>query len=221
MTVNELVLVRHGQSTANAATSSSEPARTTVRDPDVPLTALGEREAAAVGRWLASLPPQAAPDAVWSSPYLRAVETTRLALAAAGIRLPARLDERLRDREAGVTADEIAAHWPREAARRRALGKFYYRPPGGESWADVALRVRFFLADLDLTGAQRVLLVSHDTTLVLIRCVCEGLSEAEVLALEKRSPLRNGSVSRLIRTVDRGWSVAEYNTVVHLSQVGS
>ena len=37
-------------------------------------------------------------------------------------------------------------HYPDEAKRRDLLGKFYYRPPGGESWADVALRIRSVLA---------------------------------------------------------------------------
>ncbi|GAB3036132.1 histidine phosphatase family protein [Parafrigoribacterium mesophilum] len=231
MSVSELVLVRHGQSTANVdaadaadASQASKPSSTrrSVRDPDVALTELGERQSAAVGRWLATLPAGAAPEAVWSSPYRRAAETTRIAMTAAGLSGPARLDERLRDREAGVTdgatGGEIQGLWSQESERRRRLGKFYYRPPGGESWADVALRVRFFLADLDRAGARRVLIVSHDTPIVVIRYACQGLSEAEVLALEKTSPLRNASVSRLIRTAD-GWSVAEYNTVAHLSGI--
>lgn len=215
------MLVRHGQSTANATSSS---AANRMRDPDVPLTRVGEREAAAVGRWLRSLPADAAPDAVWSSPYLRAAETARLALAAAGSRLPVRTDERLRDREPGVTegatAEEVRQRWPGEAERRQRLGKFYYRAPGGESWADVALRIRFFLADLDRTGARRVLITAHDTPIVLFRYACEGMSEAEVLDLEQSSPLRNASISRLVRTGDGGWSTAAYNAVAHLDEPG-
>jgi hypothetical protein len=34
------------------------------------------------------------------------------------------------------------------AAARAFLGKFWHRPPGGESWADVALRLRTFLDTL-------------------------------------------------------------------------
>ena len=41
-----------------------------------------------------------------------------------------------------------AARLPDEAARRSRLGKFYYRPPGGESWADVLLRLRALLREL-------------------------------------------------------------------------
>ena len=45
-----------------------------------------------------------------------------------------------------MTRSGIREQYPEEAQRRDLLGKFYYRPPGGESWADVALRVRSLLA---------------------------------------------------------------------------
>ncbi|MEE3921664.1 histidine phosphatase family protein [Micromonospora sp. BRA006-A] len=84
------------------------------------------------------------------SPYLRAVRTAELALDGTGI--PASVDERLRDRELGVldglTAHGVTRRHPEEAQRRTRLGKFYYRPPGGESWTDVALRLRALLGDL-------------------------------------------------------------------------
>jgi len=61
---------------------------------------------------------------------LQDLQPLRKALADAA----AREAERLRERQ--------------EAARRARLGKLYYRPPGGESWADVALRLRSFLSEL-------------------------------------------------------------------------
>ena len=60
-----------------------------------------------------------------------------------------RTDERLRERDFGafdgMTGAGIREQYPDEAKRRDLLGKFYYRPPGGESWADVALRIRSLL----------------------------------------------------------------------------
>ena len=56
----------------------------------------------------------------------------------------------------------MANRFPFEAQRRQWLGKFYHRPPGGESWADVALRLRFFLAELPIaTAPDRAVLVVH------------------------------------------------------------
>src|SRR4051794_13312426 len=130
-----------------------------LRDPDVPLTEIGEEQARAVGRWLATSPTE--PDLVYCSPYRRARQTAELALGTAELGLEVRLDERLRDRELGVldllTHDGVVRRFPEEEKRRRWLGKLYYRPPGGESWADVALRLRSFISDLVVAApdAQR------------------------------------------------------------------
>ncbi len=65
-------------------------------------------------------------------------------------------DERLRDRELGIldrlTRLGVKTRYPDEAERRLWLGKLYYRPPGGESWADVALRLRSILDELNTLG---------------------------------------------------------------------
>jgi broad specificity phosphatase PhoE len=48
----------------------------------------------------------------------------------------------------------------------RLLGKFYYRPPGGESWCDVILRLRGALDTMSLHHAgRRVLLLPRKAAL--------------------------------------------------------
>ena len=108
--------------------------------------------------------------------------------------------------------------FPAEAARRRRLGKFYYRPPGGESWADVGLRIRSFLEVLDTDDCDpHALVVAHDAVLLLFRVVCEGLTELDALQLARTEPLLNTSVTKLVRTDrDRTWRVEWYNDVSHL-----
>jgi broad specificity phosphatase PhoE len=128
----------------------------------------------------------------------------------------------LRDRELGIldllTARGVAARHPEEDARRQHLGKFYYRPPGGESWADLALRVRSVLADLDRAhDDRRVLVVAHDAVIAVVRYVCEELSEPEVLELARRSPVRNAAVTRLVRRADR-WVATVVNDDAHLRE---
>jgi probable phosphoglycerate mutase len=48
------------------------------------------------------------------------------------------IDERLREKEFGIldrlTRAGIEEQFPDQAEFRRLLGKFYHRPPGGESW---------------------------------------------------------------------------------------
>ena len=139
MTLTELIAVRHGESEGNVAREAAlaEQAQSItidLRDPDVPLSSRGQAQAEAVGQLLAGGP--RGEMAVWSSPYLRARQTAARALDAAGLALPIRVDERLRDRELGIldllTARGVEERYPEEAQRRRWLGKLYYRPPGGE-----------------------------------------------------------------------------------------
>src|SRR5690349_3421031 len=103
MVATQLWLVRHGESVGNVAASHAGAAGVDViqvglRDADVELTRTGQAQAAALGTWLASLPVDAAPQAVWSSPYLRAVQTAEIAITSGGAQLAIRIDERLRDR---------------------------------------------------------------------------------------------------------------------------
>lgn len=220
----ELILVRHGESAGNvaaarASAAGSEVIEVGLRDADVPLSDTGVEQARALGDGLRVL--QRPPDAVWSSPYVRAQETTRLTLEQAGLGLRVCVDERLRDRELGVldllTMQGVQERFPEEAQRRRWLGKFYHRPPGGESWADVALRLRSLLADLDrLADGRRVLLVCHDAVVLLMRYICEDLSEQQVLDIANADSVRNVSITRLERAGDDAWQLRCFNDVSHL-----
>jgi broad specificity phosphatase PhoE len=227
MGVAELIVVRHGESTANVArehaeASGAELIAVEARDADVPLSDVGLRQAQALGRWLAQLPAAAMPTTVWSSPYVRARQTAQAVLAAARSPLGIRVDERLRDKELGVldtlTSYGVRTRFPMEADRRRWLGKFYYRAPGGESWADMALRLRSVLADLghDEEG-QRVLIVTHDAVVMLLRYICEGLDEQSVLELASTATIVNTGLTRLVRADGRHWNVADFNRHDHLS----
>jgi broad specificity phosphatase PhoE len=164
------------------------------------------------------MPPDERPTVVVSSPYVRAAETARIALAEIG-GPPIRYDERLRDRETGVfyalTWRGIAARYPEEAARKRRLGKFYYRPPGGESWADVALRLRGALSDIERDHpGGRVLVVAHDAVVVLTRYIVERLTERELLEIE-RTLVPNGSLTMWARD-DGELRLVAFNSTEHL-----
>ncbi|RNE56652.1 histidine phosphatase family protein [Cryobacterium tepidiphilum] len=228
MGLTSLLLVRHGESSANVAATAAERTGAEVidlshRDADVPLTDTGQSQAVAVGDWLRSLPDDRFPTSVLSSPYRRAASTAQIALENQRVALPVQTDERLRDRELGIidglTTTGVETRLPQEAARRRHLGKFYYRPPGGESWADVALRVRSLFRDVDHPAyGERMLVVSHDAVITLVRYLCEHLTETDVLALARATPLLNASVSILDRRDDGSWAVSDYNSVAHLEQ---
>jgi len=226
----QLWLVRHGESMGNVA--DAEAHRTgagrlhlDVRDPDVPLSSTGEQQADALGRWLAGLPAGDRPTTVLSSPFRRAADTARRAVAASGLDLRIRYDERLRERDFGafdgMTGTAIRDSYPDEARRRDLLGKFYYRPPGGESWADVALRVRSLLATEALRhDGERLACFTHQAVVMVFRYVLEELSEPELLEVDRTSQVANTSVTRYRRDAvdgaDGGFALEQFNSVDHL-----
>ncbi len=232
MAAQELILVRHGQSEGNVAAEAAQRAKleridVPARDADVVLSETGRQQAAALGGWLGDLPDDERPQIVWTSPFRRARETAEIALQTCGVELDYRVDERLRDRDMGITdaltAAGIQAKYPEEAERRAWLGKFYYRPPGGESWADVAARVRAVLSDLANTEKhERVLITAHDVVILLFCYVAEGMDEQSVLERSKTNGLRNASVCRLRRDEESptGWTVTAYNEDTHLRDQG-
>lgn len=122
------------------------------RDINVPLSDLGVAQSIAAGDWFAQLPEAERPEVVLCSPYLRAEETARLIVEGGGFDLPnmkLRLDERLREKEFGIF-DRLTKFWiqqkhPELNEQRLHVGRFYFRPPGGESWSDVILRLRSLL----------------------------------------------------------------------------
>ncbi|THG33144.1 histidine phosphatase family protein [Naasia lichenicola] len=228
----ELILVRHGESEGNLAAAEAERiAAETIavpaRDADVVLSPRGREQAEALGAHLAELAADDVPQSLWVSPYLRAQQTADIALRTAGLDLPRRLDERLRDRELGITdaltSLGVERRLPLEAERRRWLGKFYYRPPGGESWADVALRVRSLLADLDREeDGRRVLIVCHDAVISLFRYVAERIPEAELLEHARLHPIPNAAITRLARPSGEGsWTATVISSAAHLAAHGA
>ena len=200
-----LWIVRHGQSAGNTAAARAEAAARDVidvaeRDADVPLSALGERQAGALARWFANLPPQQRPTTILSSPYLRALQTARIVAERLPDGVAIFADERLREKDLGsldrLTHRGWAERYPEQAEARARLGKFYFRAPGGESWCDVILRVRSVAEELQVRYADhRPLLVAHQVVVLCLRYVIERLDEAAILRIDAAAELANCSVT--------------------------
>jgi glucosyl-3-phosphoglycerate phosphatase len=227
----ELLLIRHGESEGNVAATEArlegaEVIAVPARDADVNLSGTGQEQAKALGASLARIAEEFRPDAVVSSPYARALQTAEIAVEAAGWPVKVQLDERLRDRELGIldrlTRRGVEKRYPEEAERREWLGKMYYRPPGGESWADVALRLRSVLDELNGLGTgHRVMLVCHDALIMLFRYVLEGMTERELLDLAASTSVLNASITRFVRPAGEGpWTLESFNVADHLTEQG-
>lgn len=201
-------LARHGESAGNVARRVAESAGLHVidiptRDADVALSDEGRNQALALGRWFGQMPPDERPDVVLTSPYLRARFTAEHLLEAAGIDLDDItyiVDERLREREFGIldrlTKLGVRQKYPEEAEHMASLGKFYHRPPGGESWCDVILRLRSIISTItrDYCG-DRVLIVTHQVVIHCFRYLFERMTEDQILAVDREKFLANCSIT--------------------------
>lgn len=203
-----LWVVRHGESAGNVARDAADAAGLPVidlaiRDVDVPLSPLGGRQAAALGRWFAAMPDDERPTVLLTSPYLRARRTAEIVRDAGALAPDAAgmvVDERLREKEFGVldrlTRVGIQERHPEQAEFRRLLGKFYHRPPGGESWCDVILRLRSALDTVSLHYAgERVLIVCHQVIVLCLRYLVECMTEDEILAIDRATDVANCAVT--------------------------
>lgn len=203
-----LWLARHGQSAGNVARDAAELATLPVidiatRDMDTPLSELGARQAVALGQWFGQMSPATRPTVVLSSPYVRAEATTQLILESAGMAAEGvtwQADERLREKEFGVldrlTKFGIEQKYPELAEQRAHVGKFYFRPPGGESWCDVLLRLRNLLDTIVREHRrERVLIVTHQVIVNCFRYLLDRLDEQAILAIDRAADVPNCSVT--------------------------
>ena len=204
---SRLWIIRHGESAGNVARDAAHAAgaeriELSHRDVDIPLSQLGEEQARALGRWFGSAVPDDRPDALLVSPYIRARQTLDLFRAQGGATGddPVGIDERLREKEFGIldglTTSGVASVYPDQAEFRRILGKFYHRPPGGESWCDVIFRLRSLMDTIALHYAgRRVMIVAHQVVVLCLRYVIENLTEEEILAIDHQGDVANCSVT--------------------------
>ncbi len=236
---SQLWLVRHGESAGNVARNAAQASglsRIDIadRDVDVPLSERGIQQSCALGKWFSERPDLERPEIVLSSPYLRARHTAELICEGGGLATPAPatvIDERLREREFGIldrlTHAGITELFPEQAQARTLLGKFYHRPPGGESWCDVILRLRSALDTLSLHyPARRVLIVTHEVVVLCLRYLLEELDEAQILAIDRDGDVANCGVTEYAYRENRppkGGSLVlqRYNAVAPLRREGA
>lgn len=172
-----IYLIRHGQTEYNLI-------RRYQGGLDSPLTALGERQARAIGRELARRVPADTPFAV--SPLGRTRATARLIAEAGGLTGPVTLEARLAEITLGDwdgrTAVEIEADWPglRESGPRH---EWLFRAPGGETYEALTGRLGGWLAEA-LEGPLPLIAVSHGVAGAVLRGLHARLPRAEMLSLD-------------------------------------
>lgn len=206
----QLILIRHAHSQRNLSKETAHklaPVWTdfALRNQDSPLTAQGVEQALATGRHLSTHPPF---DVIITSPYLRTRQTAERIVSTLGYELPIVIEERIREIEFGIldglTLIGIRETYPAELERRKKEGKYWYRPPGGESRPDVALRVHSFLGTLTREYAKaRVLIVCHSVVVLIFRRLLERWHEEQYLEVEKEQDVKNCSLTSYLWNGER------------------
>src|SRR5438874_8684273 len=190
-----LIIVRHGQTAANAAGQLLGRA-------DVPLTETGLEQAAALASALGPV------ERVISSPLQRARQT------AAAFGSPVEVDDRWTELVYGIYDERPLADVPRELWDRWRSDPDY-TPPEGESLASVGRRVRTACDELARDAADAdVVVVSHVSPIKA--AVAWTLQVGDEIAW--RTFVAVASITR-VGVTERGPLLRSFNEVAHLGQV--
>ncbi|HWQ04644.1 MAG TPA: histidine phosphatase family protein [Longilinea sp.] len=159
--MTKIWLVRHGETDWNRS-------HRFMGQQDIPLNVEGLRQAAELANALRGQHF----DALFSSDLQRARQTAEV--FAEALHLPRWLDARLREVNLGdwqgETHADIQAHFPAQWAERYA-DPLNFRPPGGETVAEMAARAYQALDEIAAACPNsRVLLVSHGILLAALIC---------------------------------------------------
>ncbi|MEO5640611.1 MAG: histidine phosphatase family protein [Sphingomicrobium sp.] len=163
------IVARHAETVYNAA------ARMQGQMAHTPLTRAGIAQAEAMGEALAGIIAPADPIDLWASPAGRTQQTAAIIAEHLGRDYFAiRTDPRLLEIDVGdwqgrLYAEIIAEQGEIVDGARRL---FSVRPPNGESYPDIEVRLRSWLADL--APDRDALVISHGMTLRVLRGLLAG-----------------------------------------------
>ena len=188
-----LRLVRHAQSVGNMM-QVDERASYHVSSHAYPLTERGRNQAAITGEWLRE---NCAPfDAYYVSYYARAKETMTIMFPHEKVYEDPRLAEAQRGIYHVMTRKEMEVRYPEELVRKEREGLYHYRPPGGENWPDIELRINSFLSTLSRDYEdQDVVMVVHGHWLILFQKAIERFTIEEALRRYHEGVVENASVT--------------------------
>jgi probable phosphoglycerate mutase len=193
-------IARHGETVFNAA------ARMQGDVAHTPLTRLGFAQADAIGAVMRVRLGPRPPLVLWASPTGRALQT--LSVIAEHLELDwhaARTDARLREIDIGEWSGRDYAEIAAEAGpiMDRSTGLFSRRPPGGESYGEVAARLRQWLDDNAGESADR-LVVMHGMSSRVLRGLLTGAAPRAGLGAPMADGVPQGSVVE-IRARNETW----------------
>jgi broad specificity phosphatase PhoE len=192
----KLIIVRHGETVFNAADKVQS------LQHNSPFTPRGLQQIQAVAKKIKKIP---SIDVVYTSCLSRCIETVEKAIADKG-EVPIVPEQLLQQRNwgalAGMTRSEIGAKYPESGYDDRGKTvdknkKFIFRPPGGENWLDVQIRLRKFIDNTLQT-------FNHDETIIIFthlaisRSLLSILRNEDIWSMEKLLKYSNINVFDIV-----------------------
>jgi len=192
---NEYFIIRHGEAeNITKGIYSSFPEKT-----ELPLTKKGEKQIQEVAEKLK----EEQIDLIVSSDILRCKQTAELIGKKLGIQ-PI-FDPRLREIDQGElngqTKEEARKFWDPQGkldALQFTLARINKPAPGGESFADVRVRVLDFLKEIEKQyQGKKILIVSHESPLLMLETATKGLTHKETAEYRIQNPLHVGELRKI------------------------
>ncbi|MDP1689581.1 MAG: histidine phosphatase family protein [bacterium] len=188
----QLIFVRHAESVGNALqvcgnSGLIEPTHV------YGLTELGREQARLTGKFLSS---QYRPTIFYTSYYERSKETMRFMFRDALSIEDSRLAEVSRGIYNYFSLNQIKEKYPEELKRKDFEGLYHYRPPGGENWPDIELRIHSFIETLKNEHEEENVVISgHNLWLVLFQKIIQHYSISEAMERFNNSGFENASIT--------------------------
>ncbi|MGI6225422.1 MAG: alpha-ribazole phosphatase [Peptococcales bacterium] len=197
MLAKTIYLIRHGQ------IELPKSKRTYIGQINLPLSQEGYKQ----GQSLAQKLSKVKLDKVFSSDLSRSLTTAQLIAEKKGLIVEKRRDLReisLGEWE-GLSFSEVASRYPQEFKERgRDIG--YFRPPGGESFADCSLRVLVAFNEIIQSPYENIAIVGHAGVNRLLICHILGMPIGNLLRI-----VQDYACLNIIITGDFGYRIKALN----------
>jgi len=202
-----------------------------VPDHKTPLTERGEEQARQTA--IAFLENYGTPDIIYHSPYLRTTQTAKIIEQTMRERgsppIPLHRDLLLGEQQfgrldagvvnaVGMSHEEFQTLQREFQARRKQVGKFYARPPDGQSWYDVTLNghsmlVKFFRPRWH---KKTLLVISHSVTIATYLYLLQGREEQATVEYYEGNKLENCGIVHFRHnpTSEFHWDLVEWNKIL-------
>lgn len=210
-----IVFIRHGESVGNALKHDDAACAFDHGTNRYALTERGRQQSVITGTHLRKHFGEQPFDVVFASHFLRAQQTAEAAFPGTPVIIDERLAERNRGLRHVLTEDAYFEHYPEEDIRRRREGLFHWSPVGGESCAQMMLRIRSFLLSLRVDHAdQSVAIVGHCHWWLCCRLAFNELTIEEVEHCITAGRLIKNAAYAVYETPQNGRPVRSHEEVV-------